>query len=104
MPLQCSKANPEDAIRIAEIEFVALASNVMLHAQFPTDDALKGFQRWLEVEFSIAIEDPNTTVLVVRRIKEMPDESQSSRNSGPNVANDQDSAIIGFAKWIQNRK
>lgn len=56
----------DDAGRIAEIHIVAMDSNSLLHAQFPTPDSIKAVTSFLEAETADVIRDPATGILVAQ--------------------------------------
>lgn len=98
MPLTLSLARHADAKRIAEIHMAAFASNVMLHAQFPTPTIRDGLQRSVELKALADIDDAKTTVLVVRdspqaqahRSWQRADEDSQQQAHGQ---------VVAFAKW-----
>ncbi|KAK6958487.1 hypothetical protein Daesc_001288 [Daldinia eschscholtzii] len=82
MPLSLTVAEQSDAARIAEIHMAAFGSNAMLLAQFPTPAVRNDLKKSIELKALADIEDPKTTVLVVR------DSSLEPQNNA-----------ISFAKW-----
>ncbi|KAF2203948.1 putative GNAT family acetyltransferase [Delitschia confertaspora ATCC 74209] len=77
-PLCLSFAQRSDAARIAAIHMAAFGRNAMLHAQFPSPEVRNDLQTSIEKKALADIEDPNTTVLVVRLLEDN---------------------LIAFAKW-----
>ncbi|KAI1655135.1 putative GNAT family acetyltransferase [Daldinia decipiens] len=99
MPLSLSAAEPADAARIAEIHMAAFGSNAMLLAQFPTPAVRDALKKSIELKALADIDDPKTTVLVVR---------DSSLELGSNSAISTDNErtrgrrkeqVVAFAKW-----
>ncbi|TAQ90552.1 hypothetical protein B7494_g1106 [Chlorociboria aeruginascens] len=69
MVLQLSAATGADVDQIADIHLAAFDSNVLLHAQFPTEDSLKGLHDVLSADALSTIRDAKATgkaILVVR--------------------------------------
>ncbi|KAI1467713.1 putative GNAT family acetyltransferase [Daldinia caldariorum] len=83
MPLSLTIADQADAARIAEIHMATFGSNAMFLAQFPTPAVRNDVKHSIELKALADIEDPKTTVLVVR------DSSLEPQNS----------SAISFAKW-----
>lgn len=103
MPLVLTLAHRADAGRIAEIHMAAFGPNMMLRAQFPTPAVRQALQRCIEMETLAEIDDPKTTVLIVR---ESPDDEQlTSAQSGPLIQSkdkaeqERKGRAIAFAKW-----
>ncbi|KAI1798668.1 putative GNAT family acetyltransferase [Daldinia bambusicola] len=83
MPLSLTIADRADAARIAEIHIATFGWNAMFLAQFPTPAVRNDVKHSIELKALADIEDPKTTVLVVR------DSSLEPQNS----------SAISFAKW-----
>ncbi|OTB00275.1 hypothetical protein M426DRAFT_324423 [Hypoxylon sp. CI-4A] len=66
MPLILSEANHTDAYRISEIHMATFGSNKMLLAQFPMPALHEPLRKCIEMKALADIDDPKTTVLVVR--------------------------------------
>jgi ribosomal protein S18 acetylase RimI-like enzyme len=103
MLLRCCIAEPKDAPRIAEIHMAAFASNAMLLAQFRSAEVRHALQHSIRLKAVADIEDPNTTVLIVKRggVHTMLDEKESSSSLGTSSS---DGSIIAFAKWAHPTK
>jgi hypothetical protein len=97
MSLQCCIAGAKDAPRIAEIHMAAFRSNAMLLAQFRTAEVRRALQHSIELKALADINDPHTTVLVVRR-SGVPSIPEKESRDGASATSSGD-AIIGFAKW-----
>jgi len=78
--LEMGPATPAEAARIAEVHMAAFGDNALLRAQFPTPAVREALQKCIELKALADIQDPKTTVLVVRDPK-----------AG--------SIVIAFAKW-----
>ena len=78
--LEMGPATPAEAARIAEVHMAAFGDNALLRAQFPTPVVREALQKCIELKALADIQDPKTTVLVVR------DPKAGSR-------------VIAFAKW-----
>lgn len=87
MPLKLDLATPADAPRIAEIHMAAFGPNAMLRAQFPSPQVRRALQGCIEHKALVDIDDPKTTVLVVRDIRD--DEAQQEKVP----------PAVAFAKW-----
>lgn len=107
MPLQLDHAHEADAGRIAEIHMAAFGSNAMLQAQFPMPDLHKPLQEIIKLKALADIDDPKTTVLVVR---DVPDQQQVDTDQGQGQdrsTEDVDevkpkshrASVVAFAKW-----
>ncbi|KAK7755683.1 hypothetical protein SLS62_002294 [Diatrype stigma] len=107
MPLQLDHAHEADAGRIAEIHMAAFGNNAMLQAQFPMPDIHEPLQDIIRLKALADIDDPKTTVLVVR---DVPDQQQVNTSQGQDHGQDisaEDQAklksnrgpAIAFAKW-----
>ena len=95
MPLILSHAAPQDAARISEIHMAAFSSNEMLLAQFPTPDIRAALKNGIEKKALADINDPKTSVLVVRELEMMQMEVDVD-----GARNDVETGkIISFAKW-----
>ncbi|KAL3420885.1 urea carboxylase [Phlyctema vagabunda] len=77
MSVQITAATEVDADIIAAIHLAAFDSNALLHAQFPTREALVGLQISLAQETRSSLQDPTKAVLVAK----------------------QGGEVKGFAKW-----
>jgi hypothetical protein len=104
MPLVPTFAHHADAGRIAEIHMAAFGSNVMLCAQFPTPAVRQALQKSIEMKVLADIDDPKTTVLVVR---DSPDDEQPSSAQSASLIQNKDKTeqerkgrAIAFAIWI----
>ncbi|KAK3333778.1 hypothetical protein B0T19DRAFT_459222 [Cercophora scortea] len=76
----------EDAARIAEIHIVAMDSNPLLHAQFPTPDSLRGLQEFLTDYYQPSSNGESN--------------KSAAASEGVLAARDPESGVIaGFAKW-----
>ncbi|KAI0844407.1 putative GNAT family acetyltransferase [Daldinia vernicosa] len=99
MPLSLGVAELADAARIAEIHTAAFGSNAMLLAQFPTPAVRTALKKSIELKALADIDDPKTTVLVVR------DPSLETHSSNAASANEQTrerrnkEQVVAFAKW-----
>ena len=95
MPLVLSHATPQDAARISEIHMAAFGSNKMLLAQFPTPAIRAALRNSIERKALADIDDPKTSVLVVRELETM--------QGDPGVGGERNDVgrgkIISFAKW-----
>lgn len=78
MSFQVEIATEADADRIASIHLAAFDSNIMLHAQFPTNRALSGLHEVLVEDIIRSIRDPSKEVCVIREM----------------------GLIVSFAKWF----
>jgi len=94
MPLTLHLATPSDAARIAEIHMAAFGSNSMLLAQFPTPAVRTALQSSIERKALDDMNDPKTSVLVVRD----SDLGKDVQNEEPDTS-DGSGEIISFAKW-----
>lgn len=83
-PLVVTSAAPGDAPEVAQIHIKAMDYNELLHAQFPSEEALDFLQRYLEKETVEFLQSDGKGVLVGR-------DSESGE-------------IAGFAKWIVHRE
>lgn len=79
MVLELGTPTDADADEIASLHLLSFDSNVLLHAQFPTPQSLKGLQGFLSQDAIRDLQDPGKTLMVVR-------DSETSR-------------IVSFAKW-----
>lgn len=98
MPLLLMPALRADSGRIAEIHMAAFGSNAMLRAQFPMPALHKALQNTIRLKALADIDDPKTTVLVVRetpgqRAHQGQNESESGKKS------EDRGTVIAFAKW-----
>jgi hypothetical protein len=102
MPARISIAAPEHAARIAQIHMAAFGSNVMLLAQFPTEDVLKGLERSIEMKARADIEDSNSTVIIAWASEEAESRAENNPSRSIPAERSRDAysdTIIGFAKW-----
>ncbi|KAI1377029.1 putative GNAT family acetyltransferase [Hypoxylon crocopeplum] len=83
MPISLAFAQHADAARIAEIHMAAFGSNEMLLAQFPTSFVRDALKKCIELKASADIDDPKTTVLIIR----------------DSISGGLETKIIAFAKW-----
>ena len=79
MVLELGPAKEADAEEIASLHLLSFDSNVLLHAQFPTPQSLKGLHTFLSQDAIRDLQDPGKALMVVR-------DSETSR-------------IVSFAKW-----
>ena len=79
MGLQLCHATEADADEIASLHILSFNSNVLLHAQFPTPESLKGLHTFLSQDAIRDLKDPGKALVVVR-------DTEAKR-------------IAGFAKW-----
>lgn len=84
MTLKLDFATPTDAPRIAEIHMAAFGPNAMLRAQFPSPQVRRALQGSIEQKALEDINDPKTTVLVVKEVHDSDKEAP---------------VTIAFAKW-----
>ncbi|KAI1342504.1 putative GNAT family acetyltransferase [Xylariaceae sp. FL0016] len=95
MSLQLLIAKPADAARIADIHMAAFGSNALLLAQFPTPAVREGLREAIRVKALADIDDPKTTVLIVKDAVASPvDEGNDARPRAEEAR-----PIIAFAKW-----
>lgn len=107
MTLLLCIAESADAARIAEIHMAAFGSNVMLRAQFPNAIVRHELQRTIEKKALADIQDPKTTVFVVRDFGQTSmdfEEQNAGYEMGRHPYHREgemrtDSKVIGFAKW-----
>jgi hypothetical protein len=103
MPLVLALAHRADAGRIAEIHMAAFGSSMMLRAQFPTPAVQQALQRCIEMKALADIDDPKTTVLIVR---DSPDNEQLTSTPSGTLVESKDKSeqerkgrAVAFAKW-----
>lgn len=102
MPLLLMPALCADAGRIAEIHMAAFSSNAMLRAQFPMPALRESLQNTIELKALADIDDPKTTVLVVRDVpdNETDQAQHESLTRELNGANARlRDPVVAFAKW-----
>lgn len=100
MPLALAFAEHADAARIAEIHMAAFNRNAMLIAQFPTPAVRDALKKSIELKARADIDDPKTTVLVVRcSISGGPTDSAELSQSEPDRVCRPREKVIAFAKW-----
>ncbi|KAI1774843.1 putative GNAT family acetyltransferase [Hypoxylon cercidicola] len=98
MSLTLAFAEHEDAARIAEIHMAAFGSNAMLLAQFPTPTVRDALQKSIEFKALADIDDPRTTVLVVR-CSSLACSSDVTKLDETNCEHRPRGNAIAFAKW-----
>lgn len=79
MVLELGPATETDADEIASLHLLCFDSNVLLHAQFPTPESLKGLHTFLSQDATRDMQDPGKALMVVR-------ETETN-------------GIVSFAKW-----
>jgi hypothetical protein len=84
MEFSIAPPTSSDAGETAEIHLQAMSSNLLLHAQFPSDEALGFLRAWLTKDSVDHLENPSQGILVAR--KEGTDET------------------LGFVKWTVHRE
>ncbi|CAJ2513106.1 Uu.00g012250.m01.CDS01 [Anthostomella pinea] len=98
-------ADKDDATRIAEIHMTAFGSNAMLLAQFPTEESREGLLHSSVIKTKADIDDPNTTVLVIRDVDNVqsrtnsPSAQSSNTQSNDGARPEKTGLAIAFAKW-----
>ncbi|KAF2116895.1 hypothetical protein BDV96DRAFT_658157 [Lophiotrema nucula] len=97
MSLKLCFARSEDAARIAEIYMMAFDGNAMVHAQFPTNTALREFQQVIQARTLVDIADVNTTILVVRGTTATNERSNETNDTPETILESE--TIMGAAKW-----
>ncbi|KAI1651643.1 putative GNAT family acetyltransferase [Daldinia loculata] len=98
MPL-LSVAELADAARIAEIHMTAFGSNAMLLAQFPTPAVRNALKKSIEMKALADIDDPKTTVLVVRDSSLELHSSNTISADNEQTHEHRKEQVIAFAKW-----
>jgi hypothetical protein len=83
MVLQLSVATEADVESIASIHLAAFDSNVLLHAQFPTAESLRGLQALLSQDALNIIQNGRSSGKVILVVRDTQIDNQ----------------IISFAKW-----
>ncbi|OTA55559.1 putative GNAT family acetyltransferase [Hypoxylon sp. EC38] len=100
MPLTLVAAEHEDAPRIAEIHMAAFGSNAMLLAQFPTPTVRDALKKSIELKALADINDPKTTVLVVRESTSgAPSITAEPCRNEQGRGHREQGKTIAFAKW-----
>ncbi|KAI1382924.1 putative GNAT family acetyltransferase [Hypoxylon trugodes] len=100
MPLILCAAKHADAIRISDIHMAAFGSNAMLITQFPTAAVRDALRKSIELKARADIDDPKTTVLVVRDCaSEYISNNSELAGTEPNLQRQANGKVIAFAKW-----
>jgi hypothetical protein len=102
MPLVLSHATPHDAVRISEIHMAAFSSNGMLLAHFLHPRSAPRFKSSIEERALADINDPKTSVLVVRELEMIQMDMDMDVDGAQN--NVGRGKIISFAKWCHPAK
>ncbi|CAG9992573.1 unnamed protein product [Clonostachys byssicola] len=84
MEFSIAPPTPSGAGEIAEIHLQAMSSNLLLHAQFPSDEALGFVRAWLTKDSVDHLENPSQGILVAKR-----------EGTGE---------TLGFVKWTVHRE
>ncbi|RFU27584.1 hypothetical protein B7463_g8756, partial [Scytalidium lignicola] len=95
MPLHLSPATEADVEEIASLRITSFSKNVLLHAQFPTEEAIRDFHQVLVGDLLEAIRDVTRAVLLVRDV-DTNIITSTDIDTGSNSTSNQ---IIGFAEW-----
>ncbi|VUC34922.1 unnamed protein product [Clonostachys rosea] len=84
MEFSIAPPTPSRAGEIAEVHLQAMNDNLLLHAQFPSDEALGFLRAWLTKDTVDHLENPSQGVLLAKK--------------------DETGETLGFVKWTMHRE